>query len=196
MEDVIVSLDEITEEEGQALVQLARKAIEEYLKTGLEIDLKEVPYESWKKKGASFVTLEVSPTHQLRGCIGSIIPHQPLYKDVIHNAIAAATSDPRFLPVRPEELSNIKVKVSILSYPQPLQFSDPYDLLQKLQPFKDGVILKYGNHQATFLPEVWEQLPDKTQFLSHLCMKAGLPSDCWLTYPIEVFIYHTKTFSE
>ncbi|NPA57978.1 MAG: AmmeMemoRadiSam system protein A [Aquificae bacterium] len=196
MEDVIVSLDEISEEEGQGLVKLARTAIEEYLKNGVEIDLEEVPYESWKKKGASFVTLEVSPTHQLRGCIGSVIPHQPLYKDVIHNAIAAATSDPRFLPVRPEELDNIKVKVSVLSYPQPLPYKDPYDLLNKITPFKDGLIIRYGNHQATFLPDVWEQIPDKTQFLSQLCLKAGLPADCWLTYPIEVYVYRTKTFSE
>ncbi len=196
MEKLITSIDEITEEEGKALVRLARKAIEEHLKTGLEIDLKEIPYDSWKKKGASFVTLEVSPTHQLRGCIGSILPHRPLYKDVIQNAIAAATSDPRFLPVSPEELRNIKVKVSVLSYPQPLKYRDPYDLLQNLKPFEDGVILKYGNHQATFLPEVWEQLPEKTKFLSHLCMKAGLPEDCWLSYPVEIYTYKTKTFSE
>ncbi|WP_457639460.1 AmmeMemoRadiSam system protein A [Persephonella sp.] len=196
MEEVITSLEQIPDEEGKELVKLARLAVEEYLKTGREIDLKEVPYESWKKKGASFVTLELSPTHQLRGCIGSVLPHQPLYKDVIHNAIAAATSDPRFVPVRPEELKDIRVKVSVLSYPQKLKYTDPYDLLQKIKPFEDGLIIRYGNHQATFLPEVWEQLPEKTQFLSHLCMKAGLPSDCWLTYPLEVYVYHTKTFSE
>ncbi|WP_457643283.1 AmmeMemoRadiSam system protein A [Persephonella sp.] len=196
MEEVITSLEQIPDEEGKELVKLARLAVEEYLKTGREIDLKEVPYESWKKKGASFVTLELSPTHQLRGCIGSVLPHQPLYKDVIHNAIAAATSDPRFVPVRPEELKDIRVKVSVLSYPQKLEYTDPYDLLQKIKPFEDGLIIRYGNHQATFLPEVWEQLPEKTQFLSHLCMKAGLPSDCWLTYPLEVYVYHTKTFSE
>jgi AmmeMemoRadiSam system protein A len=196
LEDIIADIDQITEEEGRGLVQLARLAIQEYLKTGREIDLKEIPYENWKKKGASFVTLEVSPTHRLRGCIGSVLPHRPLYKDVIHNAIAAATSDPRFLPVRPEELPEIKIKVSVLSYPRELSYENPQDLLDKLQPFKDGVILRYGDHQATFLPDVWEQIPDKKEFLSHLCLKAGLPADCWLRYPVQVYIYRTRTFSD
>ncbi|NPA13298.1 MAG: AmmeMemoRadiSam system protein A [Aquificae bacterium] len=196
MDDVILSLDEITPEEGRGLVKLARMAIQEYLTKGIKIDLVEVPYESWKKKGASFVTIEKSPTHQLRGCIGSIIPHQPLYKDVIDNAISAATSDPRFPPLTPEELDDVIIKVSILSFPQPLEYKDPYDLLEKITPFRDGLIIKYGNHQATFLPDVWEELPDKKLFLSHLCQKAGLPADCWLTLPIQVFVYHTKVFSE
>ncbi|NPA54339.1 MAG: AmmeMemoRadiSam system protein A [Aquificae bacterium] len=196
MEDVITSLDEISEEEGKALVFLARKAIEEYLNKGIIIDLIEVPYESWKKKGASFVTLENKHTGQLRGCIGSIIPVQPLYKDVIRNAIAAATQDPRFPPVTPEELPDIRVKVSILSFPEPVPYKDPQDLLNKIEPFKDGLILKYGANQGTFLPDVWEEIPDKVQFLSHLCLKAGLPQDCWLTLPVEIYRYRTKVFSE
>ncbi len=194
--DVITSLDEISEEEGKALVYLARKAIEEYLKNGVIIDLKEIPYENWKKKGASFVTLENRYTGQLRGCIGSILPVQPLYKDVIRNAIAAATQDPRFPPVTYEELPEIRVKVSILSFPEPVPYKDPQDLLNKIEPFKDGLILKYGNHQGTFLPDVWEEIPDKVQFLSHLCLKAGLPQDCWLTLPVEIYRYRTKVFSD
>ena len=195
-EDVITSLDEITEEEGKALVWLARKSIEEFLKDGKIIDLKEVPYENWKKKGASFVTLENRYTGQLRGCIGSIIPVQPLYKDVIRNAIAAATQDPMFVPVSYDELPQIRTKVSILSYPQPVEYKDPQDLLNKIEPFKDGLILKYGNNQGTFLPDVWEDLPEKDVFLSHLCLKAGLPQDCWLTLPVEIFRYRTKVFSD
>ncbi len=194
--DIIASLDEISEEEGKALVFLARKAIEEYLKNGVRIDLTEIPYESWKKKGASFVTLENRYTGQLRGCIGSIIPVQPLYKDVIRNAIAAATQDPRFPPVTVDELPDIRVKVSVLSFPEPVYYTDPQDLLNKIEPFKDGLILKYGNNQGTFLPDVWEELSDKVQFLSHLCIKAGLPQDCWLTLPVEIFRYRTKVFSE
>ena len=194
--DVITSLDQISDEEGKALVYLARKAIEEYLRDGIIIDLKDIPYENWKKKGASFVTLENKYTGQLRGCIGSIIPVQPLYKDVIRNAIAAATQDPRFPPVTYEELPDIRVKVSILSFPEPLPYKDPQDLLNKIEPFKDGLILKYGNNQGTFLPDVWEELPDKIQFMSHLCLKAGLPQDCWLTLPVEIYRYRTKVFSE
>ncbi len=194
--DVITSLDQISEEEGRALVYLARKAIEEYLRDGIIIDLKDVPYENWKKKGASFVTLENRYTGQLRGCIGSILPVQPLYKDVIRNAIAAATQDPRFPPVTYEELPDIRVKVSVLSFPEPLPYKDPQDLLNKIEPFKDGLILKYGNNQGTFLPDVWEELPDKVQFMSHLCLKAGLPQDCWLTLPVEIYRYRTKVFSE
>lgn len=131
MEDLIRSLDQISDEEGEALVYLARKAIEEYLITGITVDLKEIPYESWKKKGASFVTLENRTTGALRGCIGSIIPVRPLYKDVIHNAISAATQDPRFPPVTVNELPEIRVKVSVLSYPEPLEFKDPAELLKR-----------------------------------------------------------------
>jgi AmmeMemoRadiSam system protein A len=194
--NIILDPEEISEPEGQGLVGLAKLAIDKYLREGIIIDLKEVPFESWKKLGASFVTLENKITGDLRGCIGSIIPVQPLYKDVIRNAIAAATQDPRFVPLKYEELPNTRVKVSILSYPQKLEFKDPQDLLRKIEPFKDGLILKYGNFQGTFLPDVWEDLPQKTQFLSQLCRKAGLQEDCWLTLPIEIYRYRTKTFTE
>ena len=196
MEDLIRSLDQISDEEGEALVYLARKAIEEYLITGITVDLKEIPYESWKKKGASFVTLENRTTGALRGCIGSIIPVRPLYKDVIHNAISAATQDPRFPPVTVNELPEIRVKVSVLSYPEALEFKDPAELLKKIEPFKDGLILKYENFQGTFLPDVWQQIPDRQLFLTNLCSKAGMPPDCWLKYPIKIYRYRTKTFSE
>ncbi len=195
-ERTINSLDEIKENEGKDLVLLARKSIEEYLKRGIIVDLKEVPYENWLKKGASFVTLENRYTGQLRGCIGSIIPVQPLYKDVIRNAIAAATQDPRFIPVSKEEIPDLKVKVSVLSFPEPLHYENLRDLLEKIKPFEDGLILKYGQNQGTFLPDVWEDLPDKELFLSHLCLKAGLPQDCWLRLPIEIFRYRTKVFSD
>lgn len=192
--EVISSIDNITEEEGKFLVELAKTAIEYYLKTGKIITLKEFPYEILKKKGATFVTLTKKRTGELRGCIGSIIPVRPLYEDVIHNAIAAATKDPRFFPVTLEELPEIDVKVSVLSYPERIEYTDYIDLLNKIEPFKDGLIIKFGNAQATFLPDVWEELPDKEQFLSHLCLKAGLPSDFWKTGKLEVYRYRTKVF--
>ncbi|WP_456402374.1 AmmeMemoRadiSam system protein A [Persephonella sp.] len=196
MDDVIKSPDQITEEEGKGLVSLSRTAVEEYLKSNIIIDLQEVPYENWKKKGASFVTIENRYTGSLRGCIGSIIPVRELYKDVIHNAVSAAVRDPRFNPLKLEELPEVKFKVSVLSFPEELHFKDPYDLVNKVEPFKDGLILKYEDYQGTFLPDVWKQIPDKQLFLSNLCAKAGMPPDCWLKYPIKVFRYRTKTFSE
>lgn len=190
-------ISSINKEEGLFLVNLARKAIEYYLKTRKipYIPPENIPYENLKKLGASFVTLETKQ-RKLRGCIGSIIPHRPLYEDVIHNAISAAVSDPRFVPLSPAELNDIKVKVSVLTYPQPLEYTDWVDLLGKIQPYKDGLIIKYGNHSATFLPDVWEDLPDKHQFMAHLCLKAGLEPDCYKSLKLQVFKYHTISFSE
>jgi len=193
---VIENINNISKEEGKGLVYLAKKAIEEYLKNKVIIDLKEIPFENWKKEGASFVTLERKDTGQLRGCIGSIIPHQPLYKDVIYNAIAAATKDPRFPPVDLNELPFLKTKVSVLSYPVKLEYETPEDLLEKIKPFEDGLILKLGEYQGTFLPDVWQQLPDKKEFLSNLCVKAGLPLNCWYKYHPDIFVYKTKVFND
>lgn len=193
---VIENINNISEKEGNSLVYLAIKSIEEYLKNKKSVYLEEIPFENWKKKGASFVTLERKDTGQLRGCIGSIIPHQPLYKDVIHNAIAAATKDPRFVPVDLNELPILKTKVSVLSYPAKLEYKDPDDLLSKIKPYEDGLILKLGEYQGTFLPDVWQQIPNIEEFLSHLCMKAGLPPNCWYKYNPDIYVYKTKVFSD
>ena len=190
-------ISSISEEEGQFLLRLARKSIEYYLtyRSVLPIRESDIPFENLKKKGASFVTIETKHGN-LRGCIGSIIPYRPLYEDVIHNAVSAAVSDPRFPPLTLEELPNVKIKVSVLTYPQPLIYKDWKDLLDKLKPFEDGVIIKYKNHSATFLPDVWEDIPEKELFLSHLSLKAGLPPDFWKTGLLEVYTYKTIRFSE
>jgi len=190
-------ISSISKEEGDFLVKLARKAIEYYLtyRKVLPVRPEDIPYDNLKKLGASFVTLETK-YGDLRGCIGSIIPHRPLYEDVIHNAISAAVSDPRFNPVSSGELDFIKVKVSVLTYPEKVEYEDWRDLLSKIEPFKDGLIIKYKNFSATFLPEVWEKLPSKEEFLTHLCLKAGLPADFWRTGLLEVYKYRTITFSE
>lgn len=193
---IILDLNEISQEEGQGLVELAKKSIKYYLQTGKIPKLEDIPFEIWKKKGATFVTLERKDTGSLRGCIGSIIPFRALYEDVISNSIAAATKDPRFTPVSIEELLYLKSKVSILSYPVPLEYIDYQDLLNKIKPFEDGLILKLGNYQGTFLPDVWEDLPDKEQFLAHLCLKAGLQPDCIIKYHPEIFVYKTRIFSD
>lgn len=190
-------ISSISKEEGEFLLNLARKSIEYYLtyRKILPITEKEIPFENLKKKGASFVTIETK-WGQLRGCIGSIIPYRPLYEDVINNAISAAVSDPRFLPLSKNELSNTKIKVSVLTYPQPLFYENWKDLLDKLKPYEDGVIIKYKNHTATFLPDVWESIPNKEAFLSNLCLKAGLAPDFWKTGLLEVYTYKTISFSE
>ncbi len=188
-------ISSINEEEGKFLVDLARVSTEYYLKYEKIPDIKNVPYKNLKKLGASFVTIETK-YGDLRGCIGSIIPHKPLYQDVINNAISAATSDPRFYPLNLEELFNVKIKVSVLTYPIKVGYTDWKNLLNKIKPFKDGLIVKYKNFSATFLPEVWEKIPTKEDFLTHLCLKAGLAGNFWKTGLLEVYRYNTITFSE
>jgi AmmeMemoRadiSam system protein A len=132
----------------------------------------------------------------LRGCIGHILPQEALYQAVEDNARNAATRDPRFRPVRPEELSKIKIEISVLTEPQSLSFTSPVDLLQKLEPGEDGVVLRIGPCLATYLPQVWEQLPDKVEFLNHLAQKAGCGPDDWRGSNVNVSIYHVEAFEE
>lgn len=127
------------------------------------------------EQGACFVTLEKSGS--LRGCIGSIIAHRSLMEDLLINAQNAAFSDPRFTPVTKEELNDLQIAVSILSAPQQIIFENEEDLLNKIRENQDGIIIKEGNHQAVYLPSVWEQLPDKKEFLNTLKIKAGLRPD-------------------
>jgi AmmeMemoRadiSam system protein B/AmmeMemoRadiSam system protein A len=141
-----------------------------------------------------FVTL--TENGELRGCIGYLAPQEALYQAVADNARNAATRDPRFQPVRPEEASKIKIEISVLTAPQPLSFSSPEDLLNKLEPGEDGVVLQIGPSQATYLPQVWEQLPDKVQFLNNLAQKAGCAPDDWRGRNVRVSIYHAEAFQE
>ncbi len=143
--------------------------------------------------GAVFVT--INERSSLRGCIGSLVAHRPLIDDIIENAKAAAFGDPRFPPLRPEEFDQIIIEISLLSEPKPLPYTDIEDLRQKIVPGRDGVVLKLDGRQATFLPQVWEDLPDFDQFFAHLCLKAGLPANC-LEYHPEILVYHVEKFSE
>ena len=145
-----------------------------------------------KEDRGCFVTL--TENGELRGCIGYIEPIAPLYKAVIDNAANAALSDPRFPRVMPSELSSVNVEVSVLTRPVPLEHKDPQDLLNKLIPGVDGVILQSGPYQSTFLPQVWEQLPDKVEFLEHLSRKGGMPTDGWKTANVKH--YRAEHFSE
>ncbi|HEX7433029.1 MAG TPA: AmmeMemoRadiSam system protein A [Anaerolineaceae bacterium] len=147
-----------------------------------------------QQPGASFVTLTIEDG--LRGCIGALEAYQPLVEDVVEHAIGAALEDYRFLPVSPNELDRIKIEISRLTQPQPLSYTDSRDLIARLHPGQDGVILKDGVRRATFLPQVWEKLPDPEQFLGNLCEKMGAPYNLWQHKPLQVLIYQVEEFHE
>lgn len=144
-----------------------------------------------KTKKASFVTLEKN--NNLRGCIGSIEAYQPLVKDIVDNAYNAAFRDPRFEPLNVNDLNlNLTLSISILSEPQKMEVKNENDLLNQLIPFKDGLILKDAPHSSTFLPVVWESLPDKKDFILQLKLKAGLPVNYW-SENLKFYRYFTET---
>ena len=159
---------------GRVLLPLARSAIAARL--GLEQAAEEdLPW--LKQQGACFIT--VMRDAKLRGCIGTLRPHRPLAEDVKANAVAAAFRDPRFAPLGPEELAAIALEISVLSALEPLRFADEADALRQLRAGVDGVVLEYGHHTGTFLPQVWDDLKEPADFLAHLKYKAGLPPDFW-----------------
>ena len=129
-------------------------------------------------------------TEFLRGCIGSIIAHRPLIQDLIKNTHAAAFSDPRFPALTLNEYNKISISVSLLSKPERLGFDDEQELLNELVPAIDGLIIRDGNYQSVFLPDVWEQLPDKKEFLEQLKLKAGLEKD-YFSESLEAFKFKT-----
>jgi len=189
----------LTPEKGRLLVTLARSTLMEAF--GLPLPPADADRmrsalsdASFQVPSATFVTLKRKG--QLRGCIGTLSASDPLAEGVRRNAVNAAFHDPRFPPLTKKELEQVEVEVSVLSEPRPLPFSDPEDLLRKLQPNVDGVIIRQGHASATFLPQVWEQLPKKEDFLGHLCLKAGLPRDAWKRGRIEVSTYQVQYFEE
>lgn len=187
---------ELTEEDKKFLLKLARDSIRHYLSKGslLEIGPGEVPSKQLIEEGACFVTLHKNK--ELRGCIGTLEAHRSLFMDVIDNAVASAVGDPRFPALSLPELEHVKIGISVLTEPKPLPVKSPEDLLQKLMPNKHGLILEHGVAKATFLPVVWEQLPEKENFLQHLSMKAGLPADGWKNPQTKFYVYEAIEFSE
>ena len=177
------------------LLELARKTLVSVTAGGSvpEVAEKDVPPKLAEKQ-ACFVTL--TKDGALRGCIGHLTAMEPLHQAVADNARNAALRDPRFLPVKPDELDKIKIEISVLTEPQPLAFSSPEDLLSKLHPNEDGVLLHIGPRTATFLPQVWAQIPDKVKFLEHLSEKAGCEPSDWRGKGVSVSIYHVECFEE
>ncbi len=191
----MTSPGELTEEEGKHLLSVARKTIEEALfqkKEKEPFDPLDSP--KFSEKRGTFVTLTINGC--LRGCIGHIIPQESLIEGVRINAVNAAFRDPRFRPLSKNEFEKIEIEISVLTAPKALSYSDANDLLMKLRPGIDGVIIKKGYHQATFLPQVWEQLPDKMSFLTQLCLKAGLDGDTWKNENLDVSVYQVQAFEE
>ncbi len=188
--------DKLTEEEGTYLLSVARKTIEnKILGRGEEKTQQASEVSSrFDQRRGTFVTLTIGGA--LRGCIGHIIPQESLLEGVRVNAINAAFRDPRFRPLNQKEWEAVKIEVSILTDPRPVAYSDAEDLLKKLRPGIDGLIIKKGHRQATFLPQVWDQLPDKKEFLTHLCLKAGLDGRAWEKEKMEVLTYQVQAFHE
>jgi AmmeMemoRadiSam system protein A len=180
-------------DQGRVLIELARTAISKKLgKPAKEVPIPDDPV--FNTHRGTFVTLKID--HQLRGCIGNLSSDDSVVEGVRRNALNAAFGDYRFSPLSADELEQVDIEVSILTEPQALDHSGGHDLLGKLRPNIDGVIIRKGRAGATFLPQVWEQLPEPADFLRHLCMKAGLPSDAWESPELEVSTYHVQYFDE
>jgi MEMO1 family protein len=188
---------QFTKDQGKVLVTLARKTIQETfgVQSASNPKLSEaLADKAFNAKTGTFVTLTID--NQLRGCIGSLEGRESIVEGVKHNALNAAFRDPRFPALTKKELDKVHIEVSVLTEPKPLAYTDANDLLKKLRPGIDGVIIRQGYAAATFLPQVWEQLPEKEDFLAHLCMKAGLSSDAWKKGKLEVQTYQVQYFEE
>ena len=190
---------QLSPEQGQWLVKLARrtlagqfaKKIAQKDTDALDNALADACYQI---TCGTFVTLTLNK--QLRGCIGSLTSDEPIRTGVRRNTINAAFHDPRFAPLSAADFDRVNIEVSILSEPQILNYSNSDDLVEKLRPGVDGVILRKDLASATFLPQVWEQLPETPDFLSHLCTKAGLAANEWRQTRLEISTYQVQHFSE
>lgn len=190
----------LSAEQGEFLIRLARSAIRDRFgeAQGPGSSENDPPREPDADladlRCGTFVTLTIDD--RLRGCIGTFSDTEPLPVSIRNNAVNAAFGDPRFSPLKRTELDRIRIEVSVLSPPTPLQYDTGEDLQQKLTPEVDGVIIRKDAARATFLPQVWKQLPRPEDFLSHLCLKAGLPADIWKREKLNVEIYNVQYFEE
>jgi AmmeMemoRadiSam system protein A len=190
-----MSDDQLTNEERLLLLQIARNAVECAVNRQdlPELEISAMPLRL-QEQGASFVTL--TQEGNLRGCIGALQASQSLALDVQEHAVAAAMEDYRFGPVLPEEVARLEIEISRLSPGKELEYSNPNELLSRLRPGVDGVVLRHGFQRATFLPQVWEKVPDPADFLTQLCYKMGAPGDLWKKEHIQVSIYRVEEFKE
>ena len=187
--------NQLSGEEQKLLLETARNAIRQELDKEEKLPLALDEYSpKLQENGACFITLMKNGV--LRGCVGSIEAVQPLVQDVRERAVAAAFQDYRFPSLKLPELEEIRIEISRLTQPCTLNYEDPEDLITKLRPRIDGVILRYQTRRATFLPQVWEQLPNPELFLNRLCVKMGLDQSIWRTAKLQVETYQVEKFQE
>lgn len=187
--------NQLSEEEQKLLLETARNAIRKELNKEEKLPLVMDEYSPiLQENGACFITLKKKGV--LRGCVGSIEVVQPLIQDVRDRAVAAAFQDYRFPPLTLPELDEIRIEISRLKQPCKLNYEDAEDLINKLRPQIDGVILRYQTRRATFLPQVWEQLPSPELFLNRLCIKMGLDQSAWRSVKLQVETYQVEKFQE
>lgn len=179
-------------EHQNLLLKIARDSIDQWLSGKKNLPLENLPVELMEER-ASFVTLKIDG--RLRGCIGMLEACRPLAEDVAKNAVAAAFHDPRFPSLARKEFESVGIHVSVLSPPEEIRFTSEADLLARIRPGIDGLILEEGARRGTFLPSVWEELPDKVQFLAHLKLKAGLSGLYW-SDTLRVFRYTAEYFGD
>jgi hypothetical protein len=177
-----------------AYLQIARDAIKAHFEhTAVDKDALVDTYPELSNQRATFVTLTING--HLRGCIGSIIAHQSLINDLVSNAESAAFRDPRFPPLSENEFDSVQIEVSLLTKPELISYKNADDLAQIIRPNIDGVILCVGNYQATFLPQVWEELSDFDSFFAHLGLKAGIGNNP-LSYHPDIYTYQVEKIKE
>ena len=181
-------------EEGRLAVKLARRSIESLLRGEKVLETDKYPKVFREKLGA-FTSLHTYPDKELRGCIGFPEPLMPLSQAISDSAVSAAR-DPRFPPLTEEELGRVVIEVSVLTKPKLILTRKPEEYLKKIMPKRDGLILKRGPFQGLFLPQVWEQIPDKVKFLEHLGQKAGLMPDAWAEPDSEIYRFRVQAFEE
>jgi AmmeMemoRadiSam system protein A len=176
------------------LLTLARESISHGLMHGTSLSVAPAEHsEALQKNGACFVTLHCD--EQLRGCIGTLVAYRPLVSDVVENAYNAAFRDPRFTPLRRDELDTVHIHIEVLNPPESLTFGSEKELLSMLRPGIDGLVLRENSLNGTFLPSVWSSLPEPEVFLQQLKRKAGLPANYW-SDSIVVERYTTEAFEE
>ena len=179
---------------GRDLYQIARRALSEAAEHGRRFEPSRGDWpDKLFDKGAAFVTLTVNGS--LRGCIGTVVPYQAVALDVAANAYEAAMEDSRFQPVKPEELPGIDIEISLLTDYEEIDFADEKELLTKIRPGVDGLIIRDGDRQGLFLPSVWEQLPGRQDFLNNLKLKAGMSPTYW-SDNIKVYRFRTLEIKE
>lgn len=188
-------LKQINDQDRKTLIKLAKESINYALLNNLAklgISIKQYSAELQQTK-ACFVTLEKHK--QLRGCIGTLTARSPLVQEVVDSAYSAAFLDHRFPKVTLAEIPDLNIHISVLTKPEAITFTSEKDLLSQIKPNIDGLILRVGNLTGTFLPSVWEQIPNPQEFLQHLKNKAGLATNYW-SDQVEVFRYATEMFGE